>query len=179
MEVVNNGSDDRVEVWQLEGKTGWMHPSPVSGRLIPDGRQEFRLGLDASLLDPNVYPGLLRIEHNAAGGRTDIPVVLTVTEADWIAPGNSDLPAEFGIEETYPNPFNGSLGIRFRLDARRFVQLATYDCRGRVAAKLVNEQRERGAWDVVWEARNVPSGVYILQLTAGGREARQKVVLIR
>ena len=88
-------------------------------------------------------------------------------------------PSEFQLEQNYPNPFNPSTTIRFSLAQRAHVSLRLFDAAGREVAVLMNEEREPGSHEVLFEAGSLPSGLYIYRLQAGAQTAARKLVLVR
>jgi len=85
------------------------------------------------------------------------------------------------LTEAFPNPFNPSTTIRFQIGGfgLQNVHLAVYDLLGRETAKLVNEPREAGHYAVSFDARNLPSGVYLYRLTAGPYMSSCRMLLLR
>jgi FG-GAP-like repeat/Secretion system C-terminal sorting domain/FG-GAP repeat len=77
------------------------------------------------------------------------------------------LPDHFALEQNYPNPFNPSTQIQFSVAAASPVQLKIFDILGRQIADLLDERLSPGIYTVRWNARELPSGVYIYRLTAG------------
>jgi len=88
-------------------------------------------------------------------------------------------PEEFALHQNYPNPFNPATAISFQLSAVSFVKLSIYDELGREIAALVNETKSAGLHTVSWTARDVPSGVYVYRLVAGGRVESKKMLLVK
>ena len=78
-----------------------------------------------------------------------------------------------------PNPFNSKTSISYTLDRDGFVTLKLYDLSGREVASLVNERLSAGHYSTIWNAEDLPAGVYLLRLNAGVREKTTKLVLIR
>lgn len=74
--------------------------------------------------------------------------------------------SSFSLNQNSPNPFNPSTNISFELPKNSFVKLAVYDLLGREVAMLTNEIRGQGNHSVVFNASNLPSGVYIYKLQA-------------
>ena len=90
-----------------------------------------------------------------------------------------EIPSEFVLEATYPNPFNTSTTIRYALPEARFVRLVVYDGLGRRVQVLV-ERVQRSAWhEVVFEAGSLPSGVYFYRFEAGSFQASGQMLLTR
>jgi hypothetical protein len=78
-----------------------------------------------------------------------------------------------------PNPFNPTTALSFKLQASSFVSLNVYDIAGRIVATLANGWREAGNHEVTFDGSNLPSGVYLVRLTAGEFTAVQKMVLLK
>jgi hypothetical protein len=57
--------------------------------------------------------------------------------------------------------------------------LKVYDMLGRELALLVNEPKEAGYHSVIWNAGNLPSGVYFYRLETNGKSFVQKMALVR
>ena len=54
-----------------------------------------------------------------------------------------------------------------------------YDTLGKEVATLVNERKEQGRYTVEFNAENLPSGMYIYQITAGKYRASEKMLLMK
>lgn len=92
---------------------------------------------------------------------------------------SSELPTSFSLDQNYPNPFNPVTTIPYSVPVRSLVLLTVYDVLGREVATLVNEVQDPGAKSVLFDSRNLPSGVYAYRLVAGGSTGVLKMVLIR
>jgi endoglucanase len=75
-------------------------------------------------------------------------------------------PSTIQLEQNYPNPFNPTTAISYRISERSFVTLSVYDLLGRVVARLVNEESSPGAFEKIFDASVLSSGVYFCQLKA-------------
>ena len=99
--------------------------------------------------------------------------------------------ASFGLEQNFPNPFNPSTVIRFRLSAVSKVTLSIFDLLGRRVRTLAsNRAYGPGAHTLTWNGvddsgKQLASGLYIYRLEAGTGspakryEASRKLVFIR
>jgi hypothetical protein len=77
-----------------------------------------------------------------------------------------------------PNPVTNAATITFKLEKPCRVCLAVYDISGRRVATVADRSYVAGEHTVYWQA-DVPTGVYIYCLEAGGRAATRKVVVAR
>ncbi len=82
---------------------------------------------------------------------------------------------------SYPNPFNPSTTIVYSLARRGNVRLTVYDVTGREVTVLADGAQEAGQHEVVWNAGDAASGMYLVRMTLAGEQGRevQKVVLVR
>ncbi|MGE5313063.1 MAG: discoidin domain-containing protein, partial [Acidobacteriota bacterium] len=77
---------------------------------------------------------------------------------------------EFRLEQNHPNPFNPSTHIRYALEERSRVKLEVMDVLGRRVAELVDADLASGAYEAVWHAEGLASGVYFCRIEAASRE---------
>lgn len=116
-------------------------------------------------VDPFSIPGL----------KTEIEAVTNIEEE--FAP-----PEAFYLSQNFPNPFNPSTKIKFRISSASgggFVNLKVYDVLGNEIATLVSENKPAGTYEVNWNAENIPSGVYFYKLTAGNLIETKKMLLLK
>jgi hypothetical protein len=92
---------------------------------------------------------------------------------------NSQTPSSFALEQNYPNPFNPSTVIKYSLAVASNVTIKVYDILGNEVKTLVNENRGAGNYSVTFDAKSLPSGVYLYKLTAGNYTSVKKLVLIK
>lgn len=83
------------------------------------------------------------------------------------------------IDGAFPNPFNTSTEIRFRLAASDMVTLKVYDLLGRETATLVDAATGPGDHEVTFDGSGLASGVYIVRFITGRSVQSGKIVLMR
>ena len=91
-------------------------------------------------------------------------------------------PTEFELRQNYPNPFNPTTTFTFAVAEAAHVSLVIYDALGRQIRRLVDETKEPGMYDVVWDARDdvghaVATGIYFAQFEGGAFKEVRKLVL--
>jgi photosystem II stability/assembly factor-like uncharacterized protein len=89
------------------------------------------------------------------------------------------VPAKFSLAQNYPNPFNPETTIGYTLPVAGQVRLIVYDGLGQPVATLINERQEAGAHSIVFTAGDLPSGTYLVRLTAGEAVETRKMLLIK
>jgi len=85
----------------------------------------------------------------------------------------------FYLLRNYPNPFNPSTNIRFRISDFGFVSLKVYDILGNEAATIVNEESQPGVYAVEFNASSLSSGIYFYTLKTENNSITKKMVLLR
>jgi subtilisin family serine protease len=99
--------------------------------------------------------------------------------SDGPDPQPVSLPESFALAQNYPNPFNASTTIAFSLPEAAHVDLVAYNALGRPVAILVDRRYEAGDYEVVWDARRLPSGVYFYRLRAGAQVVTRRTMLLK
>jgi hypothetical protein len=99
------------------------------------------------------------------------------------------LSAQFYLSANYPNPFNPVTRIEFRVKSLEFrdpihTTLKVYNVMGQLVRTLVDEPKEPGTYEVIWDGRDengnqVASGVYFYRLDAGDFTQTKKMVLMK
>ncbi len=109
---------------------------------------------------------------------------VTVTEGTVsIAAAAGSLAGQVAIV-VQPNPFNPRTELAVEVDRGGLVRLAIYNMEGRLVRILVDEVRASGALRVIFDGRDdagreLPSGVYVAQLTTAADDATTRLVLLR
>jgi len=89
------------------------------------------------------------------------------------------IPETISLLSNYPNPFNPTTTIRYKLARAGHVTITVYDIRGRKVASLLDGRQNRGEHSVVFDASDLPSGVYFYILRSGALKQSRKMVLLR
>jgi len=91
---------------------------------------------------------------------------------------SSVVPADFRLS-AYPNPFNPSTKIGIAVPTSSKVKLSIYDILGREMATLVNEEMYPGEYSVVWDARQLASGIYFARIESSESVKSIRLVLLK
>ena len=93
-------------------------------------------------------------------------------------------PREFALDPNYPNPFNSSTTIRYRLEAPGRVRLEIFDVQGQKVKTLVDGDVSLGVYQVEWDGMDasgkpVATGVYLARLQQGTASLVHKMLLLK
>jgi len=98
------------------------------------------------------------------------------------------LPEEFNLYPNFPNPFNPTTQIRFKVPEYSFVSIKVYNSLGKEIKQLLEKNFSPGNYTISWDSKGsddilLPSGVYFIRLSATGRAEKYtktiKAVLLK
>ena len=153
---------DSINFFFLANVFGIVKPGPLSPAAKTTGNEPLRFYVDVKNSRLEQLTGTTDVEE---------PVPL-------------EIPTEYALHQNYPNPFNPETTIRFELTQAENVTLNIYNLHGQLVRRLVNENREAGFHEIVWDARDnegksSPSGVYLYRIQAGAFMEVKKLMLLR
>ncbi len=99
--------------------------------------------------------------------------------------GDKEIPLEFSLSQNYPNPFNPTTKIKFSIPNDKeningeMAKLTVYNILGSRVATLLNKRMTPGNYEVIFNAKDLPSGVYIYKLEWGYRSSTKKMILLK
>jgi hypothetical protein len=85
----------------------------------------------------------------------------------------------FQLGQNYPNPFNPATKIRYSIPGNEFVSLKIFDLQGNEVAVLVDRMQIPGVYEIVFDGKELPSGIYQYRLQAGRLCEVKKLILIK
>ena len=163
-------NDSRVTFWKNEGNTpiswtqnmllnDYMGAWPVFGTdLDEDG--------DIDILTAASYLNRVTWLENTT--------IITNIESQ-----SQSLPDKYILYQNYPNPFNPTTTISYRIPELSFVTLKVYDVLGNEIKTLVNEEKTAGNYEIDFEGKELPSGVYFYKLNSSNFSMIKKMTFIR
>jgi hypothetical protein len=89
------------------------------------------------------------------------------------------IPEEYKLYSCYPNPFNPSTTISFDLPEISEVCIDIYNIRGQIVKQVVNRRFQVGQHEVVVDASDLSSGIYIYKLTSDNYTAVERMTLLK
>ena len=89
------------------------------------------------------------------------------------------IPKTADLLNTYPNPFNNTLHIRYQLPTVQTISLDIYNLKGQKVATVYKGRGLAGINDVVWKNSNLASGIYFCRLTFRDGSDVRKIMLVK
>ena len=113
-----------------------------------------------------------------AGGSTtkNIWELTLPAESTNIKTMENNNPDNYFIQQNFPNPFNPFTTIQYNIIKPSNVKLKVYNLIGHELITLVDEFQNRGEYQVIWNPKNIPSGIYIYQIQVGNKFKNYKMV---
>lgn len=97
-----------------------------------------------------------------------IGLSVEITAGSGVNTEDEALPSSFRLTSAYPNPFNPEAQIAFEVGDTRPVSIRVFDSLGRERAVLADQQVfAAGSHTLRFQAGNLPSGTYLVRMTAG------------
>ncbi len=79
----------------------------------------------------------------------------------------------------YPNPFNPTTTIKYQVPELSFVTLKVYDVLGNEIARLMDEEKVAGSYEIEFDAAGLPSGIYFYRLQSSSFVETKKMILMK
>jgi spore coat protein CotH len=93
--------------------------------------------------------------------------------------GGEGTTARLVLEQNLPNPFSRRCVLGFSLPRRGHAELAVFDLLGRRVATVMSGDLGPGAHRQEFDARNLPSGIYLCRLKTGDGVASRRMLVLR
>jgi hypothetical protein len=90
-----------------------------------------------------------------------------------------ETPKSFYLAQNYPNPFNPSTTIRFQIVDFGFVSIKVYDMLGKEIETLVNEEKPKGIYEIIFDGSGLVSGTYFYQFKTANYIETKKMQLMK
>ncbi|MBE0538211.1 MAG: T9SS type A sorting domain-containing protein, partial [Ignavibacterium sp.] len=110
-----------------------------------------------------------RITAVDSWGNESVPgdqITVTITGIDE---GEVEVVGEYKLYQNFPNPFNPTTIIPFKLKERAYVKVMVYDIKGEMLKVLVNETKEAGYYATEFDGSNFASGIYLYRIEVIGQ----------
>ncbi len=92
----------------------------------------------------------------------------------------------FSLSQNYPNPFNSSTKIKYSIPvvdvnfaSTTNVKLIIYDVLGKKIKTLVNKEQQSGNYEIVFNANELPTGIYFYKIVAGKFLEIKKLLVLK
>ena len=135
---------------------------------------------EAFVLDSLPYPGIYSYMKKISNLWADPSLKLKydVTVGILNEP-NVEAPDKFLLYQNYPNPFNPATTIKFALPIEGRVKINVYSILGQLVETLVDKEMKSGNHEVKFNAKHLPSGIYLYRIESSSFTSVKKMVLLK
>ncbi len=165
----------------------WVTPAPQR-MTLPAGDHEIVLRyagadpqrtaiVDYIMLQPVVQRKIFAHPVNAAlAVEWRLPPATTVREEgeQGTAP-----PYELNWQPSYPNPLVRDTRLTYELPRTVHVTIRVFNLLGQEIVALQRGPQSAGRHEIIWNAGNIPAGIYVLILETASQRRAQKIVVLR
>jgi len=111
--------------------------------------------------------------------RMDEITLLIPETPDFAHNPKAKIPSHYLISHNFPNPFNATTIIKYRLAEDSHVTIEIFDILGRGVETLVNTYQPAGYHKITWDAADMPSGIYFYRLRANNLIEASEMLLLK
>lgn len=86
---------------------------------------------------------------------------------------------EFVLYQNFPNPFNPTTNICYTINSPMKVNLSVFDINGKKVSELVNSNQDIGHYKIIFESKNLATGVYFYRLQVGQFSTIKKMTYLK
>jgi len=175
---INGNAGHEVSTWKTIDWIGWQlvtwdMANDSVGTWIGNGVLNGTLRFDSIQLtyNPGAPTGTLYFDDLRLA--TKVPSSLTDNKNE------NYIPQHYQLFQNYPNPFNPSTTIQFQVPQKSNVNIKVYNMLGQFITTLVNEEKNTGVYEVVFNTDNLAGGVYIYTLETESFRDTKKMILLK
>ncbi|MBI5464542.1 MAG: carboxypeptidase regulatory-like domain-containing protein, partial [Ignavibacteriales bacterium] len=173
--IANTGGQCLLTYSIMDSSASWIGETPASGTIAPNTTQWIRYTVNIPLAQ--IYRTSIMVTYNYTGSPTRIPVEINGVNADELNPAS--IPTVFALHQNYPNPFNPSTALRFDVPRDSRVDIVVFNMMGQEVAHPVSGVYNAGRHQAIFDANNLPSGVYMAKMTAGDFTQFSKMMMLK
>ncbi len=167
-EVNNYGFEiERQILKQVQNDNNWQEIGFVNGHGNSNSPKDYSfIDTDISVADASTLLSnqvSYRLKQIDIDGSFEYSDVVTV---------EMETPKEFKLSQNYPNPFNPTTMISYTLPTDSKVKVEIFNSLGQSVAVLVNSKKSAGHYESTWNAQNLPSGIYLINIRAEGLDSK-------
>ncbi len=92
---------------------------------------------------------------------------------------NKNIVKAFSLSQNFPNPFNPTTKIKYTLPTSESVKIEVFNLSGQIIETIINKSLPAGSYEINFNAKDLPSGVYLYRISAGGFKQVKKMLFIK
>ncbi len=161
--LINSSASATITAKSTDFGATWTTIAPVSGVNGITHMEYVRVGQTVYLYAISSTGAVMKLVDNVLVG----------------VENNNSIPEEYKLEQNYPNPFNPTTTINFSLPKSAFVTIKVYDILGKEIKTILSENKDSGNHSVLFDAGDLPSGIYYYKIIANNFIDTKKMILLK
>ena len=105
--------------------------------------------------------------------------VMAAIDYETSAIDENSIPNELSILNIYPNPFNPTTTMQFKVGTDGHTSLHVYDITGHLVETIINEKLMAGDHYYKWDASGLSSGIYFIHINLPTGNITQKITYLK
>lgn len=111
----------------------------------------------------------------------NLPVITGIISS---VDGGGEIPTSFKLSQNFPNPFNPSTVVTYKVPETADITINVYNMLGQKIRTLFDGIQQAGSFTIQWDARDdrnqpVAGGIYFMRLEAGSTALSRKMILLK
>jgi hypothetical protein len=176
LQITNTGGQCPLS-FTISDTSQWLSVDAPSGSVPPDQSVTIHVLATVTGMAQGDYTSSLHIVYNSVGSPEDVHVDLHI--GPEAVDGNLPLPTVFAYYQNYPNPFNATTALRFDVPQQSRVQITIFNITGQEVARPVDAVYAPGRYRLLYDASGLPSGMYLVKMSAGDYTQTGKMMLLK
>jgi aminopeptidase N len=182
--VEGNRYEINIDIEQIQ-TVGPVFKMPIDLRIsLTEGNHDTTIWIEN---EKDVFSFRLNSEPLSVSIDPDGWVLLESEMVPWTYLRSNDTPDRYQLYPNFPNPFNGTTWIDYnipKIATESTVTITIYNLQGGKVITLLKRNQREGCYRIDWDGKDatgtlLPSGVYLIELSAGTFKKQLKAVLIK
>ena len=83
----------------------------------------------------------------------------------------------YRMDQNVPNPTSGKTMVRYEVPSKEKISIRLFDVAGKEVSVLVNEEKVKGEYELIFDTGKYPGGIYFYQMQAGNVSNTKKLIV--
>ena len=89
------------------------------------------------------------------------------------------IPKTFELHPIFPNPFRTKTTVKYELPEECQISLKVYNVSGQLVKTLFSGRKTAGIYQIDWNTKELPSGIYFLRLETEKQSLTRRIVIVK
>lgn len=174
--VIHNRSVQTANILQCMSPEPHFTVAPDHARILAGDSAIFTVTFNSD--DSATYSAPMVIVHDLSP-TPDTVRLLAAGKVIIIGVSQREIPADYGLDQNYPNPFSSTTTFSFAIPQRERVTLNLVSVLGEIAQTVADGMFESGTHHIDAESMRLTPGVYLAQMVVKGRMISRVVDVVR